>query len=156
MSRACKTIQTVPASHECLRKFPKGDSLMFLTKQFPTKESEAISWLKSIVEDENLLPKRQVDPMETIFVVRHGGQNFRAYLDGRSLQFLRGRTGTTHFRSQQDPADTSKKNFELVIVTESGLVLQKNVAWPPVRKFIVTRLPPSPKISELSQLSSGK
>jgi hypothetical protein len=156
MSLTCKTIQTVPPSHECMRKFSKGDALMFLAKNFPMKEAEASPWLNAIVEDENGLSRRQVDPLETIFVVRHGGQNFRAYLDGRSLQFLRSRPGTTHLRPQQNPNDPLKKNLELVIVTESGLVLQKNVTWPPVRKFIVTRLPPSSKISDLSQLSSGK
>lgn len=155
VSLTCKSIQTVPVSYECQRIGQQANTFRFLTKHLPTKESDASHWLSTSLADENQLLKREISPNETIFVVRNGGQNFRAYLEGRELQFLRARPGTTHLRPQQNPLDSIKKILELVIVTETGLVLQKNVSWPPSRKFIVTRLPSSPKITDLSQLSQG-
>jgi hypothetical protein len=137
----CKTLQENPPVHECVKEWGHGERFAFLESQFPVNSSDAQTWIGSVKKFDHPQLEKKIGNNETLFVVRHGGQKIRAYLENMPLQLWKAKPTAEIYRAALQQRENINKKIELTVVTEAGQVLQKRITWPTKRKVIITRLP---------------
>ncbi|MBM3382647.1 MAG: hypothetical protein FJY29_09435 [Betaproteobacteria bacterium] len=144
---ACTTLQDAPAVHECARERANGEHFSFLVNQFPNIEKEAETWLSEIRGYENPQLEKKVGNTETVFVVRHGNQKVRVYLENMPLQLWKAKLTSGIYRATPQQRESKNNKIELTVITEENQVLQKRISWPTKRKVIITRLPQTQQLN---------
>jgi hypothetical protein len=137
----CKTLQETPVLHECTRERRNGDRDSFLVNQFPSSEKDVEAWIAELRTFKLSQLEKKVASNETLFVIRHGGQKIRAYLENVPMQLWKAKPTSGIYRASLHQHQSLSGKIELTVVTETDQVLQKRISWPTKRKVIITRLP---------------
>lgn len=140
-SLVCKTLEVTPELHRCSKSTPEGHAYSLLQRTLPANETEAAQWLNELqgLKEQNLPEK--IASNERVFVVRHGGHSIEGFIDGVPLRLWKEKSRSNIYRADLKFDQLKKRKVDLTIITETGQIFQKKIAWPPKKKVIITRIP---------------
>jgi hypothetical protein len=137
----CKTLEVTPELHQCEKTAKDGFQYSFLLKALPTTLPEAQAWLEELEEAKFEKLSEKIESTERVFVIRHGGHVVEGFVDGYPLRVWKEKKRSNIYRADPRFDQLKKRKVDLTVVTETGQVFQKSLAWPPRKKVIITRIP---------------
>lgn len=112
-----------------------------LFSSFPEKNDEAEQWLNVFNQVDNSVPEKKLAKDELMFVIKHRGLQFRAYLGQSPLTFWKERKTERLFRTRVNESNIEDNHLILTIITENEQLLQRKVSWPRQKRVLSVRIP---------------